>query len=235
MLRPLAISAGATWALFAACLLWNAVAIRSGPPLFRPDPPVPTHYSPRLAEAGPRAPAPTSEDPLQASIRTSATENARELLADPSSGLGELSLSPVAPRVDFVLASARRGIWVTQTELRVPCAALDAALSSGSARRLGRPVHCERWVEATAAAFETRGLTSPTPREFLQANAAEQTVRVLVVFAGWRRASEDGEVELVDARPAPVLPRSGFARARRRARLHVYQTLELGPYAADGG
>lgn len=236
LLRPLAVLAvlaGASWVLLVLCVVGNLVAIRSGSPLLRSERPEPPAATPKLASGASRsAPAP-AQDPLQASIGEAAAQAARRHIEEAAGPLQALSLPPAETRVQFAVESPRRGLWVTRTELRVPCRALDAALARRRDASLGRPGHCERWVEAAATVLESHGLTTPTAREFLETYAGEQTVRVLVVYAGWVRDSPQSEVRLVGDRAAPVLPRSGFARAQRRARQSVYRMLELGPYAAE--
>ena len=238
MLRPWIIVAGTSCCLFVASFVASVVAVREPTPIelrsIVPSGPV----EPRL-EPGP-APAPEPEsDPLKAWIVRRAAELASEQVGDQLGALGAQVQGTQVSESRFVLDAADRGLWVTQTEVRVPCRALDTAMTSLRQAAPGRPHHCERWVEATAQVLERHGVTAVSPREVLEQWGGDRSVRVLLVYAGWSLSAKDGEAardaepELLAAHPAPVFPRTAFPTSRRAALNAVYEDLALGPYYAE--
>ncbi len=246
MLRPLGIMAGLSCTLLALGVVANAVAIRRAFPLASS---FATHA--RTPERGPRlvvkpratgqARSSESASPLVEQLRTRADRATREALVT--------NLGPLEPLVDssqnararltvsseLLFASPERDVFVTRTEVRVPCQDLDRLLAQLDQPGLGRPNHCERWVEATAALLERYGVEQLSAREFLEQYGGDQTVRVLWFYAGWRPRTEAGQpsAELITTRATRVYPQSNFMSRRRAALNSVYEQLELGPYRRE--
>ncbi len=223
MQRPLAVVTAAACLLLLFSVVGNLIAIReSGTPRNRAVQilPVEPEGTPASVPSSPRPPVPLEPG----GIVQQADRLAARLLRE--SALGAL---PYTAQTRLLVESKGTGRWVTLTEVRVACAEVDRALARASDRALGRPDRCERWVETTAAVLERHGASQTTAREFLERNEIDTSVRVLLVYAGWR-ADSDGGAALAAAGSAPVYPRERFPIARSEALDSIYRELRLGPY-----
>jgi hypothetical protein len=232
MQRPLAVVTAAACFLLLVSVMGNLIAIREASPVrsggavrpLEPEPPQPKGALPRRASA-----------PLEpAGIAVQADQLAARLLRESALGaLGERGSLPYTAETRLLVESKATGRWVTLTEVRVPCADVDRALGRARDRALGLPDRCERWVETTAAVLERHGVSRISAREFLERNEVDTSVRVLLVYAGWRAdpSQPEASAALAASGSAAVYPREHFLDARSEALDAIYRELKLGPYA----
>ena len=133
----------------------------------------------------------------------------------------------------FLLEDPDTGRWITETVARVDCLRVDTALRKLSDSSLGRPDRCARWLDEAQKKMDEIGVTSLTPREFLDAIGASMTVRTAVIYTGWQRGAAEDEVRAIEARVAPLYPNDLFAARQFEARDAVYRDLQAGPYAVE--
>jgi hypothetical protein len=227
MQRPLAVVTAAACFLLLFSVVGNLIAIRESAPARSRSPqvqPIEPAWTPAsTARSGARPALPLEP----AGIAKQADALADRLLRE--SALGAHGALPYTAQTRLLVDSKETGRWVTLTEVRVPCADVDRALARASDVALGQPDRCERWVETTAAVLERHGVSETSAREFLERNEIDTSVRVLLVYAGWR-ADPAGSASLAVAGSAPVYPREQFPVARSEALDSIYRELRLGPY-----
>jgi len=132
-------------------------------------------------------------------------------------------------RLLFVAPNGRRVI--TLSSARVPCDDVDEALEHVRNALVGEPGLCERWKAEAVQALEESGVTGAQARRFLREQSVDTSVRVLLVYAGWRRTGKGLEDwMLVSEHTAEVYPQSDFGVARRVALDAVMRRLGVGPY-----
>jgi hypothetical protein len=122
--------------------------------------------------------------------------------------------------------------WITLTAARVDCAYADRVLRRNA--DLGNADNCARWLEKTREAMERLGITDRQPAQFLEELGAEQSVRVLLVYAGWQRAGDGADdVRLVASEAVLVYPQGEFPERDSAALDRIYSAMKLGPHAED--
>jgi hypothetical protein len=230
MQRPLAVVTAAACFLLLFSVVGNLVAIRESSPARRASPVRPL-VPERLHTSVAHAAAPPAAPLEPAGIAEQADQLAERLLRESALGqLGERGVLPYTAQTRLLVDSRATGRWVTLTEVRVPCADVDRALARASELALGSPDRCERWIETTAAVLERHGVSEPSAREFLEGNEIDTSVRVLLVYAGWR-AEAGASPALAASGGAAVYPREQFPVTRSEALDAIYRELKLGPYA----
>lgn len=180
------------------------------------------------------APAlPEPKDPDREWIRAQAEKLAFEFpTADPP--LVEGWDAEYSSTAEFLVQGPDGRRWVTVTTGRLPCEQVDQMLERAGDPQMGDPDRCQRWLKKTVESLSRHGIHDHSPVGFLSQSNAETSVRVMLVYAGWRRSDGPaGEIELVAALPAPVYPESGFGARSRAALDGIYRSLKLGPHAEE--
>jgi hypothetical protein len=223
MRRKVAVAGASLCALALLALAVNLVSRRPAPP--QPAVPVP-------AVAPPMA-APEPADPTRELVLAQAERLVHDVVAE-----GELH--PVlarwrdryAPDARFRFEGLDGRRWITVTAARVDCGWADEVLRRNA--DLGDADNCARWTEKAREAMERYGIADRSPAQFLEDLGAEQSVRVLLVYAGWQRTGEgDDEVSLVASAPVLVYPQRDFPARENAALDRIYRAMKLGPYAED--
>ena len=133
---------------------------------------------------------------------------------------------------EFLVANEEDSVWVTVTSVRVPCARVDKQLARNLDLGPAAARTCQRWLRAAAASMKRHGIRGKTPREFLQELGSDESVRVMLIYAGWMRdPDQEDRIRLIEAQTAEVYPRSDFAERRSQAQNAIFRRLQLGPYA----
>lgn len=211
--------------------------------------------SPRLPELGPelaalpeaapeseaaQAPAPPPEaapepDPERAWISAEANELVDRFMAGPWPELDASAWSrQYASEARFLVDGTDGEEWITVSSARVPCERVDALLARHRDAELGTPDRCDRWRRAAVETMRSHGIEDKTPEEFLDELEADRSVRVMLVYAGWSRVpGADNEIQLVDARPAFLYPRTQFKQQNIEAQSAILRVMKLGPYAEE--
>jgi hypothetical protein len=137
-----------------------------------------------------------------------------------------------APHASFRFDGLDNRRWITVTSARVDCAYVDEVLRRNA--DLGNADNCARWAEKAREVMERFGIKDRSPTRFLEELGAEQSMRVLLVYAGWQR-SGDGpdDVRLVASEPVLVYPQSEFPERDYAALDRIYRAMKLGPHAED--
>ena len=129
----------------------------------------------------------------------------------------------------FAARSGQR--FITLAAARVDCAAVDAVLLELADPLVGSPGTCARWVAHTRELLADRGIKR-SPRAFLREKGVDTSVRIAIVYAGWRRTGSGPEnFRLVRFSGVAVYPQSEFTVARRLALDSVMRDLGVGPYS----
>ena len=226
MRRTVAVAGGSACTLALLALAVNLVARRPAPP---PQPagevPVPVAVPP-MAQ-------PEPVDPRRKQLLARAEGLVREVMTRDD-------LHPVlakwrghyAPDTSFRFEGLDGRRWITLTAARVDCAHADQVLRRNAS--LGDADNCARWGEKAREAMERYGIADRSPAEFLDQLGAEQSVRVLLVYAGWQRTGDgDKDVRLVASEPVLVYPQREFPERDHAALDRIYRAMKLGPYAQE--
>ncbi len=131
----------------------------------------------------------------------------------------------------LIFASVGGERFITLGAARADCGEVDAFLNEVGDPFFGVPGLCERWISTTRKLLRERGIER-TPRSFLRQQNIDTSVRVALVYAGWKRTGRGPQdFRLVASRGVPVYPQSEFSVARRLALDRVMRDLGVGPYS----
>ena len=132
-------------------------------------------------------------------------------------------------RLIFASRSGQR--LITLGAARADCGEVDSFLNGVGDPLVGAPGLCERWISTTRQLLRERGIER-TPRGFLRQQNIDTSVRVALLYAGWKRTGPGPrDFRLVAWRGVPVYPQSEFSVARRLALDRVMRDLGVGPYS----
>ena len=191
---------------------------------------------PAAASAAPEASeAEPPPDPDRAWVEAQAKDLVKRFMAHPWPELDTRQWSRnYVPKATFLIDGTENHEWVTVTAARVPCESVDTVLERAGDPDLGRPDRCDRWLRAALDTMRRHGIDDKSPGEFLAQLAADRSVRVMVVYAGWFKDPQaNDEIQLVDARPAFLYPTASFKEQNNTAQNAIYRAMKLGPYAED--
>lgn len=131
----------------------------------------------------------------------------------------------------LIFASRGGERFITLGAARADCGEVDAFLNEVGGPLVGVPGLCERWISTTRGLLREHGIER-TPRNFLRQHDIDTSVRVALVYAGWKRTGPGPQdFRLVASRGVPVYPQSEFSVARRLALDRVMRDLGVGPYS----
>ena len=131
----------------------------------------------------------------------------------------------------LVFASPDGNRYITLSAARADCGAVDSFLREVGDPLVGVPGLCDRWVSTARELLRQRGIYS-SPRIFLRQERVDTSVRVALVYAGWKRTGRGpGDFRLVESHGVAVYPQSDFSVARRLALDGVMRDLGVGPYS----
>ncbi len=151
-----------------------------------------------------------------------------------SAGVPELAgrWTDIAGESRLIFASPSRTRFITLAAARADCAEVDAALDEIGDPLVGVPGLCHRWLAQTRELLAEHGMERQSARRFLREREVDTSVRVVLLYAGWKRTGPGNEdFKLVRLRAAPVYPQSEFSVARRVALDEVMRRLGVGPYS----
>jgi len=136
-----------------------------------------------------------------------------------------------AGEAQLIFASPDRKRFITLGAARAGCAEVDAMLDEIGDPLVGEPGLCHRWLAQTRELLVERGLERQSARRFLRERGVDTSVRVVLLYAGWKRTGPGTQdFRLVASRVAPVYPQSEFSVSRRVALDGVMRRLGVGPY-----
>lgn len=150
--------------------------------------------------------------------------------ADPESLLAHWQEAS-SHEAQLVFASPDGNRYITLAAARADCGEVDAFLKQLGDPLVGLPGLCERWISTARDLLRERGIPG-SPRSFLRQQNVDTSVRVALVYAGWKRTGPGTrDFRLVESHGVPVYPQSEFSVARRLALDGVMRDLGVGPYS----
>ena len=217
--------------LFVGLLIAGTIQLRTLPELD-------LSVSGKTLRSAETATAPAEASPTRERERAWIRDEARRLVDDYMAEVWtELEIdageAEYAPEVRFLIDATDSAKWVTMSSARVPCASVDHYLKTRNDLEAGTPDRCKRWLRAAKEIIQANGHEDLSPQDLLTELDADQSVRVLLLFAGWQAGSApDGEPKLIEARAAYVYPQRDFVAQRDLAQNTVFRTMKLGPYSS---